>query len=212
DAEGGAEREENRERRHQRVRRGDARPDEDRDEERAARAKAVDELAGDGREDEVGEREGGAEEAVGGLVDLEVLRDRRREDREGLPVEDAHGHRERGQDGEDPGAAARELHADAMISCHDLCMKGVLATALGAWAAGVDRAVLAAMQMRRGRADALGHDQRMAALLAIAARYGRPEGFFAPPPPIAPRLERAGDAGGPARLRRAGGEAERSPL
>jgi pimeloyl-ACP methyl ester carboxylesterase len=65
-------------------------------------------------------------------------------------------------------------------------------------AATVDRAVVAAMQMRnrgvRARAEALPHEERMARLAAIRATYGAPElvtnrdAYFVPPPAIAPRV------------------------
>src|SRR5262245_45688766 len=76
--------------------------------------------------------------------------------------------------------------------------KGLFTTALGNAAAGIDRAVVRAMQMRnarvRARAEALGHEERMRALEAIAAAYAlydlSPRAFFPEPEAITPRLDR----------------------
>jgi pimeloyl-ACP methyl ester carboxylesterase len=67
---------------------------------------------------------------------------------------------------------------------------------LGSTASTVDRAFVAALEMRsrksRARADALPHDQRIAMLAAIEQTYGAPElitdrdRFFPPPPPAQP--------------------------
>jgi dienelactone hydrolase len=67
--------------------------------------------------------------------------------------------------------------------------------AIGATAAGVDRAFLAAVRLRssrvRARAESLGHDQRLAALADIAEAYPlrEPDTYFAPPAAVTPRLE-----------------------
>ncbi|MGH7296604.1 MAG: alpha/beta hydrolase family protein, partial [Polyangiaceae bacterium] len=65
-------------------------------------------------------------------------------------------------------------------------------------AASVDRAVVAAMQMRnrgvRSRAEGLSHDERMARLAAIRETYGAPElvsepkNYFVPPLALTPRV------------------------
>jgi pimeloyl-ACP methyl ester carboxylesterase len=65
-------------------------------------------------------------------------------------------------------------------------------------AATVDRAVVAAMQMRnrgvRARAEALSHEERLERLAVIHGEYGalelvrRPEVFFVPPPAVTPRV------------------------
>ena len=62
----------------------------------------------------------------------------------------------------------------------------------------VDRAVVAAMQMRnrgvRSRAEAMSHDERLERLALIRATYGAPElvanpdAFFVPPPAVSPRV------------------------
>ena len=77
--------------------------------------------------------------------------------------------------------------------------KDLLSVAIGTAAASVDRAVLAAMQLRNARRPArttlLGHEARLAALAAVAEAYAgaehldEPDRFFAPPPAIAPRLD-----------------------
>jgi pimeloyl-ACP methyl ester carboxylesterase len=69
---------------------------------------------------------------------------------------------------------------------------------LGSAAATVDRAVVAAMQMRnrgvRARAERYSHEERMERLAQIARTYGAPElvsthdAYFVPPPAVTPRL------------------------
>ncbi|HEX3343965.1 MAG TPA: hypothetical protein VHS09_05300, partial [Polyangiaceae bacterium] len=65
-------------------------------------------------------------------------------------------------------------------------------------AATVDRAVVAAMQMRnrgvRSRAEAMPHEERLERLALVRDAYGAPElvrdrdAFFVPPPAVTPRL------------------------
>lgn len=79
-------------------------------------------------------------------------------------------------------------------------MNGVARRLLRHASAGVDRAVVAAMQMRnrgvRSRAEALPHTDRMARLAAIAAMYGAPEllldgaAFFPRPDGVRPEVRR----------------------
>jgi pimeloyl-ACP methyl ester carboxylesterase len=73
-----------------------------------------------------------------------------------------------------------------------------IARLLGSAAATVDRAVVAAMQMRnrrvRARAESYTHEERIERLALIAGTYGAPEllatadAYFVPPPTVTPRL------------------------
>jgi pimeloyl-ACP methyl ester carboxylesterase len=75
-------------------------------------------------------------------------------------------------------------------------MNPVALRLLGSAASTVDRAFVAALEMRnrkaRARADALSHDERITMLGAIEATYGAPEllsnrdAFFPPPPSVQP--------------------------
>jgi pimeloyl-ACP methyl ester carboxylesterase len=75
-------------------------------------------------------------------------------------------------------------------------MNSVTRRILGSTASTVDRAFVLALEMRnrksRARADALSHDQRIAALASIEETYGAPElisnrdVFFPPPPRVQP--------------------------
>lgn len=75
-------------------------------------------------------------------------------------------------------------------------MRPVALRLLGSAASTVDRAFVAAMQLRnrrvRSRSEALSHDERIAALSRVRATYGAPElfadpdTFFPPSPPAAP--------------------------
>src|SRR5579863_7289514 len=77
-------------------------------------------------------------------------------------------------------------------------MSAISRRLLSGAAATVDRAVVAAMQMRnrgvRSRAEAMPHAERLERLALIGATYGapelvaRPDTFFVPPPAVSPRV------------------------